>query len=423
MTTEDLETSRAVARTARERSQLVARALSEAARRARFSTRGRRALAGGGFYARRGERFIRLATIVGFVAIVVLPSLAGTVYFGFIASDQYVSEARFALRGGATPKLDTIGALTGVPSLEIIQDTQILINYFQSRALVETLQSEIGVIGMFSRPEVDYFSRLDPERPIEKILRYWKTMIDASVQLPSGIVTLSVRAYTPTDAAAIARTVLEACERLVNDMNDRMRKDALGLTEVEQERARDRLARARAALEQARNEEGLLSAEKALDAQNMLITGERAKLLGLQQDYETQRQYMAEEAPQLRALKKRIDAAKQQIAALEAQLTRRGDDPRATKVLSGAMTRLEYLDFERQIAENIYASALEAHERARLASDTQLLYLTTFVRPMEAQQARYPRRLLTIGIVVAASLAAFGVAMGSMALVRNHMAR
>ncbi len=423
MTTEDLDADRPVARSARERSLLVARALSEAARRARFSTRGRRALAGGGFYARRGERMMRLVAVISFVVIVVLPSLVGGVYFGLVASHQYVSEARYALRGGTAPKLDTLGALTGFPSLEIVQDTQIVLNYFQSRTIVETLQAEIDIIGMFSRPEVDYFSRLDPEKPIEKVLRYWKEMIDAEVQLPSGIVKLSVRAYTPQDAVTIARSVLEASERLVNDMNDRMRKDARGLTEVELHRARDRLAAARAAMEQARNEEGLLSAEKALDVQNALIMGERASLLKMQQDYETQRQYVTESAPQLRALRKRIEAEQEQIARLEAQLTRRPDAAGETRVLSGAMNRLEYLDFERQIAEKAYSTALAGHERARLASETQLLYINTFVRPMEPQQARYPRRLLTIGILVAASLAAWGALMGFLILVRNHMAR
>lgn len=423
MTTEDLDAGRTVARSALERSQLVSRALTEAARRARFSTRGRRTLAGGGFYARRGERLMRFVAVVGFVVLVVVPNLVAAVYFGFIASDQYVSEARFALRGGTAPKLDTLGALTGFPSLEIVQDTQIVINYLQSRTIVETLQAEIDIVGMFSRPEVDYFSRLDPEKPIEKVLRYWKTMVDVTVQVPSGILTVYVRAFTPRDSLAITRAVLEASERLVNDMNDRMRKDALALTEVEQQRARDRLAQARAALEQARNEEGLLSAEKALDAQNTLIVGERTNLLRLQQEYETQRHYIGEAAPQQRALKKRIEAEQEQIARLEAQLTRRPEDEHETKVLSGSMTRLEYLDFERQIAEKAYASALSSHERARLASDTQLLYVNTFVRPMEAQQAKYPRRLLMIGIIVAASLAIWGVLMGSMVLVRNHMAR
>jgi capsular polysaccharide transport system permease protein len=423
MTTEDLDGSRAVARSALERSQLVARALGEAARRARFSTRGRRSLAGGGFYARRGERLMRLVARIGFVVVVVIPSLVGAVYFGLVASNQYVSDARFSLRGGSAPKLDALGVLTGFPSLQIIQDTQIVVDYLASRTIVEALQSKIDIVGMFSRPEVDTFSRLDPESPIEKVLRYWKKMIDVNIELPAGIVVVSVRAYTPQDSVMIARAVLEASERLVNDINQRMREDSLALSEVESRRARDRLAAARAALEQARNEEGLLSAEKALDAQNTLIVAERQNLLGMQQDYETQRHYLAEAAPQLRALKKRIEAETEQIARLEGQLTRRSDAEDDTKVLSGAMNRLEYLDFERQVAEKSYASALVANERARLVSEAQLLYINTFVRPLEAEQARYPKRLLTIGIIVGASLAAFALLLGVVVLVRNHMAR
>jgi capsular polysaccharide transport system permease protein len=423
MTTEDLDAGNAVTRSALERSQLVARALGEAARRARFSTRGRRALAGGGFYARRGERAMRIFVLVSFVLVAVIPSLVGAIYYGLVASNQYVSEARFAVRGGTAPKLDTLGALTGFPSLEIVQDTQIIINYVVSRAIVETLQSQVGLIGRFSRPEVDYFSRLGPDEPIEKVVRYWKSMIDFGVQLPSGIVTVSVRAFTPQDSVTIARAVLDASERLVNDMNARMRQDALTLTAVEQQRARDRLATTRAAMEQGRNEEGLLSAESALEAQNKLIVNERTNLLKMQQDYETQRQYLGEAAPQLRALKKRIDAEKEQIAQLEAQLTRRPDAKSETKVLSGSMNRLQYLDLEREIAEKAYATALTSHERARLAAETQLLYLNTFVRPLEAQQSRYPKRWLTIGIIIGASFAAWATLIGVLVLVRNHRAR
>ncbi len=423
MTIEDLDGSRAVARSALERSQLVARALAEAARRARFSTRGRRALAGGGFYRRRDERLMRLLARIGFVVVVVLPSLVGAAYFGLVASDQYVSEARFALRGGTAPKLDALGALTGFPSLQILQDTRIVVDYLESRAIVEALEAKIGIVGMFSRPEIDAVSRLDPEAPIEKVLRYWKKMIDVGIELPAGIVVVSVRAYTPRDAAMIADAMLEASERLVNDINDRMRKDGLALTEVEIRRARDRLARARAAMEQARNEEGLLSAEKALDAQNMLIAAERSSLLRMQQDYEMQRRYLVEAAPQLRASRKRIEAEKDQIAQLESRLTRRPGGAGDTKVLSGTMNRLEHLDFERQVAEKSYAAALAANERARLASESQLLYINTFVRPMEPQQARYPKRLLAIGIIAVASLAAWGVSIGSLHFVRNHMAR
>ena len=144
-------------------------------------------------------------------------------------------------RGGAAPKLDSLAALTGVPTVQIIQDTQIVLNFIQSRAIVEQLDHKLDLRGIFSRPGVDRFSAFNPEKPIEKLVRYWKTMVETSVQMPSGIVMLTVRAFTPDDATKIANGILEASEHLIDEMNDRMRNDALALSELEQRHAGERL--------------------------------------------------------------------------------------------------------------------------------------------------------------------------------------
>ena len=38
-----------------------------------------------------------------FLAVVVLPTTAATVYYGFLASDAYVSESRFVIRSAQRP--------------------------------------------------------------------------------------------------------------------------------------------------------------------------------------------------------------------------------------------------------------------------------------------------------------------------------
>ena len=75
----------------KERAALVARALSEAARRARFSTKKRRALTGGGVRARRGARLLRLLKIGTFVGIVTVAEAERWV--------TNVEEFRMRLRG------------------------------------------------------------------------------------------------------------------------------------------------------------------------------------------------------------------------------------------------------------------------------------------------------------------------------------
>ena len=406
----------------RERSQLIARALSDAARRARFSTRARKTLGAGGFKARRGQRLVQIILAVAFVAMVVLPSLAAVIYYSLIASDQYATEARFTVRGGLQPKADSIGSLTGVPSVQIIQDTQVIMNYVQSRALLETLDARIDVRHFYDGSDVDWLSRLDPKKPIEKVLKYWKSMIDVSVQMPSGIVVMTVRAFAPRDAVTIANAVLAQSETLINDMNDRMRSDALALSQAEQVRANEQLAEARTALEQARNAEGTLSAETSAEAINTLIASLRSDLVKMQQEYDAQRRYVSENAPQMRNMQTRIASANQQIAFLQSKLTVTAASDQSQPVISASMKKLDYLDFQRKVAENIYAAATLSAERARVISESKLMYLNAFVAPVAPEESRYPHRGFMIALIVGGALAAWGTLSGLVVLARNHMA-
>src|ERR1700687_5436531 len=187
----------------------VSQALSDAARRARFSTRSRRKFVGGGFQARRGAGLMRLAAGVSFCAMVLIPAVTAAVYYGLVASDQYIAEAKFTVSGGEVPKLDSIGALTGIPAVSVIQDTQIVTNYIESRAAVEELESAINIRRLYSADTIDWFSRIHSSKPIEKFVKYWQRMIDTSIRVPSGIVEFKVRAFTREDSARIGQAVLD----------------------------------------------------------------------------------------------------------------------------------------------------------------------------------------------------------------------
>ena len=141
--------------TALERAREMSRALSDAARKARFSTRSRRTLAAGGFQARRGAGLMRVLIWTSFVLMVALPSLSTTVYYGFLASDQWVAQAQFTVTGGEPPAADGLGALTGIPAAAIVQDTQIVTNYVQSRAAIERLDERLGLRARYTRTDAD----------------------------------------------------------------------------------------------------------------------------------------------------------------------------------------------------------------------------------------------------------------------------
>jgi capsular polysaccharide transport system permease protein len=400
----DLEVPRIPSRT--ERADAVAKALSEAARRTRLSKKNKRHLSTDQYRGRRDEKLLRLIRRVSLVVLFLIPSFAVTVYYSFIASDQYVAEARFTVRGGAPPQLDTIGALTGLPPALIMQDTQVILNYILSRAMVEKLEQSAEFRQSYSKPSIDALSRMNASASIEKVLKYWKSMVDTSVRMPAGIVVLKLRAYAPADAVRIANGMLAACEELVNEMNDRMIRDTLAVSQAERERAEASLIAARARLESSRNSEGLLNADVTADVLNGFVAKLRGQLGHMQQEYNAQRRYVADDAPQLRDLDVRIEAANEEVKALQAHLTG-SESQNGSAPLTKAMSNLDYLNLENTIAEKIYASSLALLEQARLASEAKLLYLNVFVRPELAEEADHVQHRHAIILFVLADFAAW----------------
>lgn len=393
-----------------ERAQRLSESLSETARRLRFSTRSQVPAT---HRVRRSRQLARLVFLLGFTIFVGLPSFAAICYYGAIAADQYVAEARFAVRSGSLAGLDALSSITGVPSIQIIQDTQIITNYIESRALVEHLTERADLLGRFSVPEADFIARLDPEKPIERIVKYWRSMAHATIEMPGGIVVLTVRAFRPGDAVALTNAVVDASEHLVNEMNDRARRDAVANADQELRLAAARLAQARATLELARNQEGMLDAASEAKKTEALISALRTQQLEFEQQYEvTRKSAVTDDAPQVRNLRSRIDAVTRQIEQLQGELTTRSSSVSASPALSGAMTRLAALELERQIAQNQYTAAAASVERARLASTSKQIYLTSFVRPAAAEEAVYPRRWLNISLTLIAGLLAWAVFVG-----------
>jgi capsular polysaccharide transport system permease protein len=408
--------------TAMDRARLVSQALSNAARSTRISAKTRGSFTGGGFQARRGARIMHLAFVMSFFLAVVVPGIAITLYYQFIASDQYVSEAKFSLTTGELPQIDSFGALTGLEAISVVQDTQIVTNYIASRAAVEALQSKFDLRGMYTSPNIDLWSRFAANKPIEKFVRYWEGMVDASISMPGGIVVLKVRAFSAADAFRIANAIIGASEGLVNDMNARMNKDAIASAEQELQRASARLTKARLAMEQARNEGGLLDAGKAGDALQTLITNTRVSLLGMQRDYATNVKLVSANAPQMRVLKDRIDTTNKQVAELEAKLTSDRPGQTGLDTISSSMRKFSELDLERQIAERIYAGSAAALEVARIASEQKHIYLNSFVRPSLPEEAQYPRRFVYPILATLILFVGWGLLWGMVAMVRNHMA-
>lgn len=360
--------------------------------------------------------------LLAFFAVVVVPVAVAGLYLAIFASDQYVSEARFAVRGGDKGALDPLASLTG--GAGHTQDTLIIADYIRGRGMVEELQKTLGLREMFSPSKADFLFSFNPDKPIEKLVRYWRWQADVGVEQMSGIITVVVRAFTPEDSLAIAQGVIAASEKLVNDLSERSRRDALKQAQSELTLAEKALQDKIKAMRELRNREGLLDAGKASDALTKLVGSLRLELARLESEYATTRNTVAESTPQMRVMQARIRSTREQIRLIEARMT---SSPQAGSgagdpALAESMSHFDRLKLEQAFAQKHYVDTAAAFERARIDVDTQQLYLATFLQPVLAQDALYPKKGWIMAALTAICLALWGAGVGIAVLVRNYAA-
>ena len=335
--------------------------------------------------------------LTSFLLGVVIPSLGVVLYLAFIASDQYVGEARLSVRAAPMDQLAGPGLSASVSRLAgglipqtLDQDAHIVADYLRSRAAVEDLSQMLDLQTMFRRPGLDFWARLKTAPKAEELQSYWARMLRTTVDGSSGIVTISVRAFRPDDAKALAEACVRISEALVNKISERARTDAMRKAGEETRRAEGMMQKALGDLRAFRDKEGILDPGSAASATSQLLLGAMAERGRLQTDFFVLSRALAPTAPTVKALKDRIDAMDGQIEQLRSEMTQKSAQ---AKTLSAALARFEELELQRIFAEKLYAVAQTGLERARIRAQQQQVYLTVFVPPYLPEEARYPERI------------------------------
>jgi capsular polysaccharide transport system permease protein len=288
----------------------------------------------------------------------------------------------------------------------IAQDSMIIGEYIKSRAMIEVLERALPLRQMFSRDDIDHYSRFDPEKPIEKLVRYWHDRVKVNVE-NSGLIEVAINAFSPDDSLALSRVVLAESERLVNQLTARARNDALAESEREMKRAEERLTKLHLAVRDLRNRDGVLDAQKANDTNLKMIAEIRSQRIGLAVKLSLLQRDLRDDSRSIQDLKAQIAQLDETIARIEREAV--NQDPEQRRVLSATLTKFEELDAERKTAEKYYAATISARERSRMIADRQIEFFSMIVEPVRAESSQQPRRTLYISISVALSALAFGL--------------
>lgn len=351
------------------------------------------------------------------VATTIFPTVISIIYFGFVASDLYVSESRFVIRSPSKEISSPLGVfLKGAGISKAQDDSYVVQEYITSRDALKLLDEELKIRASYSSHNADYLSRFASfgrDDGLESFYEYFEKKINLKLDSASSISTLYVKAFTAEEAKLINDKLVDLAEQLVNKINYRAQQDAIKFAHEEVANAEKKAKEASYALAQYRKEKGVLDPEKESQ-------------IPLQQIGKLQDELVAAKA-QLSSLQKlayanpQIPSIKQRIAFLEAEIA--SGTERVTggeRSLSGKAVNFHRLSLEKEFSERLLVSAMNYLEQARYEAQKKQLYLEVISKAHVPDKAVEPKRLQVILGTFLIGLVLWGVSSILVAGVMEH---
>ena len=353
-----------------------------------------------------------------FLLTVILPTLLSAFYFGYIASDAYISESSFVIRGPERQSANPLGMiLKGAGFTRSQDDGYAVQDFILSRDALRALDEQQGIRKAFAGKDVDIFSRFGGiewwDDSFEALHQYYQKHVDVQLDSVSSVVTLTTRAFTAEDSFRMNQLLLEMSEALVNQLNERGRQDMIRFAAHEVAMAEAQAKEAALTLAQYRNEKGVIDPERQSTIPLQQIAKMQDELITTKIQL-GQLQLLAENNPQIPALTKR---AKFLEAEIEAQSMRVAGGGRS---LASKAAEFQRFALEKEFADKQLSIALASLEHARNEAQRKQLYLERIAQPSKPDMAMEPRRIRGIAAACILGLIAYGVITILIAGIREH---
>lgn len=350
--------------------------------------------------------------------IAALSCLLATLYWGLIASDRYVSEARIVLERTDIASGQTVdfASLMGGSSAQSRSDQLMLRNHLLSMDMLDAIDAKLNLRAHYSNREHDFFSRMwSPTVPREWFYRHFLGRVSVDFDDYTGVLVVKAQAYDAETSHAIALLLLEEGERSMNDMSRRLSQAQVDFVEKQVAEMAKRYQDARMAVTKFQSEKGLISPQNAanslaavineLEAQRAEIQARRTALLG----------YLAPQAPAVVELNLQLAALERQANQERARLASRN-----TGAINSMLENFQQLEMAANFAGDIYKTSLVALEKARIEATRTLKKVSVLQSPSIPESALEPRRLYNTIVFIVITLILMGILHLLVAIVRDH---
>lgn len=359
----------------------------------------------------RGRKLaLRLVLGVG------LPTLLASIYYGSLVQPRYESVTTFTIQssdgamGGSALQL-LVASVPGTAS----RDVMLVQEYARSRDMLALLIRDHAWAEHYSDPDMDYFSRLPADASFEDQYDFYLEHIELEHDSTSGVLTLSVQAFSREKAQQLGQAILDASEQMVNELSERAREDRIELSQAEVTRAERRLSKARQDLRELQAQRGDLdptrSAASVIEVRSRLegeLAIARAELSTLSATLQNDALPVIEQRRRVAALQRQIDEQNQRLSGTEGE------------GIGDTIASFEPVVIEKEFAQRAYESALTSLELARVDAARQHRYLVRIAGPSQPEDPAYPRFWYAVLTVLALSFALLGIGTLLIASIREH---
>lgn len=352
--------------------------------------------------------------------IVLLPTLLIAAYYYLIAADQYESEAHFVVRTSDAQPATPSGlgqALTLVGGASSERDALVIADYLKSHDAVAALQSKIGLVERYRRPEADIFSRLWFANPApERLEKYFSGKADVDVSTETGITILRVRSFRPEDSYQIIQELLKLGENRVNTLNRRNYANAVAMSRQRVEEAETNLSQVQGRITRFRRDEQDFNPQVTGTSRTSMVSELQGQLAVARAQESSMAAVLSSNSPQLVAARQRVAALSRQVGAETAKLSQGpGNVAAGLGAYEGIKVRQDMAGKQLDIA---YAALQHAQDDAR----RQQLFVVPVVDANMPVRALYPQRTKIVITAFFALLLMYGIGWLIAAGVREHAA-
>ncbi len=347
---------------------------------------------------------------------IILPFLLCGVYFGLIASDRYVGEAKVIVKQADNNSTADFGiALLGTAMSSGKQDAQLVRQFILSLDMLHYLDNTLALREHYQSKDADILSRLYEWESQEDFLNYYRQHLAVTYDELSSVLTIRAEAFTPEFAQEIVKTVLQQSEQYINQIGHQLASEQVNFVEKELDRATQHLRKSKQQILEFQEEYQLFSPEQESGAKLTMVNELEAQITRHKAELNNLRSYMNETAADIVALKAKISSLETQLLIERAKLV--GDK---SNTFSDVTAKHADLLLDLEFATDLYKASLMSLEQARIEAYRKLKYLVVVDSPSLAEEAEFPKRVYNlVSILVVLSLL-YGAMKITWATIKEH---